>query len=488
MFPAPAKTLRPLSLAAAVALTLAGDAHGLSDTWVGNTSVNWADLNWVGGNNPPLTGDLLFFGVAGSAGTELINNLPTPFTAAGITFNSGASPFTFTGNAITLGGNVTNNSTAFQAINFDLALGVARTFTTVAGGGNVSLGGVISGAGGVTKAGPGTLFLANPANTYTGETSFVYNGTAPSIVNVASLSNYGVPSSIGSRTAAQDFTAAQGGSISLRFQGGTLQYTGSTPQSTNREIRLLGNAGVGNINANSNAIDASGSTPEATLSFTHTGTNKNLYEAAGHRSLVLTGTNTGANSFSIRLTDQAPSPNPATTAASGLTNLIKRGPGTWYIRNTDNTYQGETIIEGGILNVASLSDYGVPSSIGSRAAVGLAGSLATAGENTTVTGVGLHFLGGTLQYTGSTPTSTNRNIRVFIGNGATLDASGSVPSATMSFTHTGGNVNLFDTPGVRTITLTGTNTGNNGFSIIIENQSGTATHLTKSGPGTWVLN
>src|SRR4030095_4857184 len=114
------------------------------------------------------------------------------------------------------------------------------------------------------------------------------------------------------------------------------------------------------------------------------GTNINLFDTAGARTLTLTGSNTGNNSFSIRLTDQA----------INATTLRKAGSGTWVLTNSDNTHTGETIFAGGILNVASVSDYGVPSSIGSRT---------LAQENTTVTGVSLYFQGGTLQYNSSTP-------------------------------------------------------------------------------------
>ncbi|HOD84761.1 MAG TPA: autotransporter-associated beta strand repeat-containing protein [Phycisphaerae bacterium] len=163
---------------------------------------------------------------------------------------------------------------------------------------------------------------------------------------------------------------------------------------------------------------------------------------------------------------------------TGTITISKVGSGTSYLTGT-NTYTGETIFGGGIVNVASVSDYGAASAIGARG---------TSDENNTVTGIGLHFRGGTLQYTGSTPQSTNREIRMLNGNGATIDASGSSPSATLSFTHSGANINLFDTPGTRTLTLTGTNTGDNTFSISLTNQGSNATSLTKSGTGTWVLN
>jgi autotransporter-associated beta strand protein len=99
--------------------------------------------------------------------------------------------------------------------------------------------------------------------------------------------------------------------------------------------------------------------------------------------------------------------------------------------------------------------------------------------------VGILFRGGTLQYTGSTAQSTNRAIRLSIYGGGTIDASGTSPSATLSFTATS-SPDFFEGPGNRTLTLTGTNTGDNTFAMPIS-EAGGATSLVKSGAGTWVL-
>jgi len=49
-------------------------AANATDTWVGNTSANLNDLNWTGGNNPPIAGDSWVFGAARTAGAVLNNN------------------------------------------------------------------------------------------------------------------------------------------------------------------------------------------------------------------------------------------------------------------------------------------------------------------------------------------------------------------------------------------------------------------------------
>ena len=163
--------------------------------------------------------------------------------------------------------------------------------------------------------------------------------------------------------------------------------------------------------------------------------------------------------------------------ASGI-GFNKISAGTLVLGSSANNFTGVTDISAGIMNVASLSDYGIASAIGSRT---------SAMETATGDGIGLHLSGGTLQYTGATAQSTNRQIRILNGVTPTIDASGSVAAATVSFTYSGVNTNLFDTSGTRTLNLTGTNTGNNLFAIQLTNQAASATSLTKAGAGTWVV-
>lgn len=170
-------------------------------------------------------------------------------------------------------------------------------------------------------------------------------------------------------------------------------------------------------------------------------------------------------------------------AISGSYNLTSAGTGTVYLTNAANSYSGVTVIGAGtVVNVASLGNYGVNSCLGNRAS-----SAETTSADSATGGIGLHFTGGTLQYTGTGAQSCNRQIRLLNGNGGTIDASGATPASTLSFTYSGANVNLFDTVGTRTLTLTGSNTGNNTFAIALQDQGSSATSLQKSGVGTWVI-
>jgi autotransporter-associated beta strand protein len=160
--------------------------------------------------------------------------------------------------------------------------------------------------------------------------------------------------------------------------------------------------------------------------------------------------------------------------------LVKSGTGPLKLSGTDSSYSGVTFLAGGTVNVSSLSNYDANSSLGNRAL-----SSENAGNNGEV---GLLFRGGTLQYTGSTPQSTDRALRLsIIGGGGTIDASGTVPSATVNFTRTLASPNFWEWPGTRTFTLTGSNTGDNTFAMPVSDTGGTTVHLVKSGAGKWLL-
>lgn len=439
---------------------------------VGHVRFDGANAWTISGSNA-LTFQADVGGASVVATTSGTHSISTPVTFGSDLLKTGAGRLVLTGAITDNGKNITLGAGTLEVVNnaaqtlsggisgggslvksgtgiLTLSGAVNYTGTTTLGAGTLeiantaasTLSGVISGSAPLIKSGAGTLSLTG-LNTYSGVTTL-----SAGILNVASLADYGQNSALGNRA-----SDSGPGNVGILFRGGTLQYTGSTPQSTNRAIRVSTVGGA--------TIDASGSVPSATLNFT-AASSPDFFETGGNRTLTFTGTNTGANTF-----------NMAIGQAGGTTSVNKNGPGTWYLTG-NNSYGGVTTLNGGILNVASISNFGVNSSIGNRT------SDASGGQ------VGIVFAGGTLQYTGSTAQSTNRAIRVSTVGGGTIDASGSNPSATLSFT-AASSPDFFVNGGNRSLTFTGTNTGNNTFSMAIQSIGGN-TAVNKNGVGTWVFN
>ena len=227
--------LLPLACVLAVA-TWAGVAHAQTSlTWrLAPTNDLWSEAgNWTA-NVAPADNDSLVFGVT-TGPTTLNNDIAAATQFDGITFNVGASAYTLTGNQITLGGTLLNNSSSLQTIALPLEL--AATQTMAANSGGITVTGDITGSGGITKQGRDTLTLAG-TNTFSGATA-VNAGTL--------LLDY----SAGGNTADPLGTSA----ITLNM--GTLVLKGRTTGTTTETISALNmgnNLGV----ANTLRLDANG--------------------------------------------------------------------------------------------------------------------------------------------------------------------------------------------------------------------------------------
>jgi autotransporter-associated beta strand protein len=141
-------------------------------TWTGGGSdANWnTSGNW--GGTAPVAGDALFFG--GTSGVVNTNDLTADTSFIGITFNNDAGAFSLSGNRLSLGGDLVNLDVDTQTINLALLLSATRTLN--ASNGFITINGILSGSGGVTKTGSKPLTLTGD-NSYTGVTTVKPNSS-----------------------------------------------------------------------------------------------------------------------------------------------------------------------------------------------------------------------------------------------------------------------------------------------------------------------
>jgi len=227
-----------LSLAALavvqVAIPKTASAAVATDTWNGSTNATWTAVgSWTSGNDPPQTGDSLFF-TGTTAGTNSVDN-DSGLSINNLTFNSGSKSFTLSSSngtnpsTLTITGGVIDNATKAQTI----------------GSGTTGL--ILSGSGSVTlNAGSLTL---DGTNTYTGTTTVAAGtlfGSAAYAFGSGGLTVNGGKAELDGFNETVAFLEGSGGSITdagtLTFGGsGTYTYSGTISDGTNPPLTLVDN-------------------------------------------------------------------------------------------------------------------------------------------------------------------------------------------------------------------------------------------------------
>ncbi len=284
-----------------------------------NITLNGGGLQWASGTTTDISSDLDPIGANGTTFDTNGNNVAfgTALTGAGGVTKAGAGILTLTtANAYAGGTTVTGGLIDFDSLaNFDdgaitlnggglqwstgttldisshlTALGAnGGTFDTNAN--NVMLATAISGAGGVTKAGPGTLTLT-PVETYTGAT-VVSGGTLLVNGSIAASSGISVQSgaTLGGSGAVPTLSVLAGGTVAPGAAGGisTLTVDGSAKFAAGSIYAV----NISALSADKLLISGSANLGRATLQINPTGS-----FALGRQYTVLTATGElGATTF-----------------------------------------------------------------------------------------------------------------------------------------------------------------------------------------------
>jgi autotransporter-associated beta strand protein len=415
-------------------------------------------------------------------------------------------------------GSTTNLSTRLSSANGTLTLSgtlniLGTAATTIAGLGGAAnqagaglydLTGVLTGTGTLEKTGTGALFLdpsdtsgfsgtirmgssaasgqssvritsagvlGTRTSTGTGAVLDMNTGTLEVRMDVPSVLAGGIPAHIYGRASSTLFTDHAPGSavINGTVNLGRFDYEDGqtfTLNSRNGYGFAFGLAPVIGGNGNSVFTNNSGG------SITFTGNFWSNTENTGNRTMTINGTGFGLVDGSV-----------IASAGSFDHNLTKNGIGSWTIRGTASTLDGNVNINNGALVVTdfrSLTNNSGTINIGSNAS----NTNLTSSNNN---GAGALVIGSTDAFTVGTATAAG------LTTNKVINLAGTTNGASIYANQSGANPVIFNSAftatgdGAKTLTLGGTSTVDNIINGAIVNSAANATSLTKIGPGTWVL-
>ncbi len=289
------------------------------------------------------------------------------------TTNTGIPTQLQLGNGTTINNNITINAAAAGVGNGVLTVPAAATASTTSTfGGTVTINALTTNGGDIVGPQAGGNLIFN------GPIVFPSNSTATVLV-----------------IRAGDVQLAGGGSYpAVGITGpGTTSLGANNGIATNAVVELGLNNAAGTLDLFGFSQTVAGIT-EATASAANIVDSNPQSDGNGNPLNTLT-VNTSATAFP----DTAPDTYAGLINAPGGLNLAKTGAGTLLMTGTANTFVGVVTINAGVLGAAALNTGGTADSLG----------FGNAGLNNIPS---LVFGGGTLRYTGATPTTTDRNFSI----------------------------------------------------------------------------
>jgi fibronectin-binding autotransporter adhesin len=311
--------------AGSIAAVVSGPG-GLSKTTTGSLGLSNASNSYTGSTAIATNGGTLFLGASGAMQSSSGVSVGSGGTLDLGTFGQAIGTFSVTGFAGNGTLNPSGNGTIGNNGEIAAALGLGATRTvTVATSNTGSISGIVSGTGGLTKSGAGTLVLTNAANSYAGVTT-VSAGT------LLLGSTNAISTSPGINVSAATANLNLGG---LSQSVGTASVAGGVYNGTAVLGDTLTIVNGGNVHS------------DVTVSLNNASRVITIASGVGTIDGVLSGSGSG---------------------------LEKQGAGALVVTNAANTYDGATTITGGTLKL------GVNNAIASSTGVTLNGGALDSGS------------------------------------------------------------------------------------------------------------
>jgi fibronectin-binding autotransporter adhesin len=499
-------------------------------------NLNGADRSFqVDANTAELLGGITGINNITKAGAGTLLHTPALDVAATRTITVNGGTFNIAG-AITGNGTLTKAGNSPLVASGGMSVAAARGVTVSAGTLDVS-GGLNGGNFLVTKnAGAGTLLLSGPS-TWTGGL------TTPS----AGTTNFGTirithPEGLGPAATAKT-VSVRGNNQSFAL----VELAGGITIDANKTLSTSGKSFYSGANLSGSPVSlrsASGSnTWSGNYAIAETG-GAYAVEALSGATLTLGASPATTNTIRNSGTGDSRALNTfgagdfvfnSKIAVNGTSkiNLVANGGGTITIPRGDNDFDQIPALNSGTVEIVKMSNNGLGSSLGTATSFNLGGTLRYTGTGDSANRtLGLLAKGGTIDSSGTGPLSlTSTTLSHQNGQVAASTAAFAIGATTLTLTESGGLAvgstvtGTAIAPGTtvtatnpsartvtlsqgtsaasassvgltfagqadinRTLTLTGTNTGDNLFAAELTNPAGTgALGVTKTGPGKWIL-